>query len=156
MAQSINTEEQEQAFRTFAALMVLLLAMVACIIAALITLRLRHVAQAYLTQEVTIIAEPVALSPIFTPEVQYWASDIKRWSEVYGLDPDMVATIMQIESCGNPVVASPAGAQGLFQVCEMTWQLRGQSGARQVPEAKLALGQTLGLGGNASAVVLKK
>jgi len=47
-------------------------------------------------------------------------------------------------------------AMGVFQVCELTWQLRGQSGARQVPEAKLGLGQTLGLGGNASAVVLKR
>jgi hypothetical protein len=45
---------------------------------------------------------------------------------------------------------------GVFQVCELAWQLRGQSGPRQVPDAKLALAQTLGLGGNASAVVLKK
>jgi acetyl-CoA acetyltransferase len=47
-------------------------------------------------------------------------------------------------------------AMGVFQVCELTWQLRGQSGARQVPDAKVALAQTLGLGGNASAVVLKR
>jgi acetyl-CoA acetyltransferase len=47
-------------------------------------------------------------------------------------------------------------AMGVFQVCEMAWQLRGQAGARQVPDAKIALGQTLGLGGNASAVVLKR
>jgi acetyl-CoA acetyltransferase len=47
-------------------------------------------------------------------------------------------------------------AMGVFQICEMTWQLRAQAGARQVPGAKVALGQTLGLGGNASAVVLKR
>jgi len=46
-------------------------------------------------------------------------------------------------------------AMGVFQVCELAWQLRGQAGARQVPEAKIGLGQTLGLGGNATAVVLK-
>jgi len=46
-------------------------------------------------------------------------------------------------------------AMGLFQVCELTWQLRGQAGARQVPDARIGLGQTLGLGGNATAVVLK-
>lgn len=45
-------------------------------------------------------------------------------------------------------------AMGLFQLAEMTWQLRGQAGARQVPGARVALGQTLGLGGNGSAIVL--
>ncbi|MBW2270858.1 MAG: transporter [Deltaproteobacteria bacterium] len=47
-------------------------------------------------------------------------------------------------------------AMGVFQVCELTWQLRGEAGARQVPDAKLGLGQTLGLGGNGTAVVLKR
>ena len=47
-------------------------------------------------------------------------------------------------------------AMGVFQVCELTWQLRGESGERQVPNAKLGLGQTLGLGGNGTAVVLKR
>jgi acetyl-CoA acetyltransferase len=46
-------------------------------------------------------------------------------------------------------------AQGLFQICELGWQLRGESGARQVPNAKVGLAQTIGLGGNATAVVLK-
>ncbi len=47
-------------------------------------------------------------------------------------------------------------AMGVFQVCELTWQLRGESGERQVPNAKVGLGQTLGLGGNGTAVVLKR
>jgi len=47
-------------------------------------------------------------------------------------------------------------AMGVFQVCELTWELRGEAGARQVPGAKVALGQTLGLGSNATAVVLKR
>jgi acetyl-CoA acetyltransferase len=46
-------------------------------------------------------------------------------------------------------------AQGIFQICETTWQLRGQAGARQVPGAKLGMAQTIGLGGNGTAVVLK-
>ncbi len=46
-------------------------------------------------------------------------------------------------------------AQGLFQICELGWQLRGEAGARQVPNAKVGLCQTIGLGGNATAVVLK-
>jgi acetyl-CoA acetyltransferase len=47
-------------------------------------------------------------------------------------------------------------AQGLFQICELGWQLRGEAGARQVPDAQVGLGQSLGLGGNATAVVLKR
>jgi len=56
------------------------------------------------------------LSPIFTPEVQFWQSDILRWAAEFGLDPNLVATVMQIESCGNPDAQSSAGATGLFQV----------------------------------------
>lgn len=47
-------------------------------------------------------------------------------------------------------------AMGVFQVCELAWQLRGEAGARQVPDARLGLGQTLGLGGNGTAVILKR
>jgi len=46
-------------------------------------------------------------------------------------------------------------AQGIFQVCELGWQLRGEAGGRQVPNAKIGLAQTIGLGGNGTAVVLK-
>lgn len=56
------------------------------------------------------------ISPVFTQEVRYWQSKIMEWSRLYNLDPDIIATIMQIESCGNPDAASYAGAQGLFQV----------------------------------------
>jgi acetyl-CoA acetyltransferase len=41
----------------------------------------------------------------------------------------------------------PLGATGLAQCAELTWQLRGQAGARQVPGANLALAHNLGLGG---------
>ncbi len=61
--------------------------------------------------------QPVSgLSPIFTPEVQFWADDIIQWATAYGLDPNLIATVIQIESCGDPTAGSPAGAQGLFQV----------------------------------------
>lgn len=56
------------------------------------------------------------ISPVFTPEVQHWAPKIVEWSAQHSLDPDIVATIMQIESCGDPGATSHAGAQGLFQV----------------------------------------
>ena len=57
-----------------------------------------------------------ALSPIFTPEVQYWGTYIIAWSAEFGLDPNLAATVMQIESCGYQQAVSSAGALGLFQV----------------------------------------
>ncbi|MCJ7514125.1 MAG: transglycosylase SLT domain-containing protein [Anaerolineales bacterium] len=52
----------------------------------------------------------------FTPEVRRWSAHILRWASDYDLPPELVATVMQIESCGAPGVRSPAGAAGLFQV----------------------------------------
>lgn len=56
------------------------------------------------------------LAPFFTVEVQFWADEIIAWSEAFGLDANLIATIMQIESCGNPYAVSDVGAMGLFQV----------------------------------------
>jgi soluble lytic murein transglycosylase-like protein len=56
------------------------------------------------------------LSPIFTQEVQHWGPDIVRWANAASLDPNLVAVIMQIESCGDPQAVSRSGAMGLFQV----------------------------------------
>lgn len=41
----------------------------------------------------------------------------------------------------------PLGATGLAQCAELTLQLRGEAGARQVPGARVALAHNLGLGG---------
>lgn len=57
-----------------------------------------------------------SLSPIFTPEIQYWADSIIRWAAASNLDPNLAAVVMQIESCGDPRATSRAGAMGLFQV----------------------------------------
>jgi soluble lytic murein transglycosylase-like protein len=56
------------------------------------------------------------LSPVFTPEIQYWGPLIKAWAIAYQIDPNLIATVIQIESCGDPTITSNAGAQGLFQV----------------------------------------
>ncbi len=52
----------------------------------------------------------------FTPEVQRWGGQIERWAEEYDLPVELVAIVMQIESCGDPTAVSSAGARGLFQV----------------------------------------
>lgn len=59
---------------------------------------------------------PSNLSPIFQQEVLHWSDSIIRWASASNLDPNLVATIMQIESCGDPRATSSAGAMGLFQV----------------------------------------
>jgi len=56
------------------------------------------------------------IADFFTPEVQYWEPQIVQWASQHSLDPNAVATIMQIESCGDPRAVSVAGARGLFQV----------------------------------------
>lgn len=45
-------------------------------------------------------------------------------------------------------------AQALAQVCELTWQLRGQAGARQVPDARAGVTANQGLFGHGSSVVV--
>jgi hypothetical protein len=56
------------------------------------------------------------ISASFTPEIQFWGENIVRWSAAFGLDPNLAATVMQIESCGDPRATSRSGAMGLFQV----------------------------------------
>lgn len=63
-----------------------------------------------------IPAASADLAPFFTAEVDHWRDDILRWATTYRLDPNLVATVIQIESCGNPRISSTAGAQGLMQV----------------------------------------
>jgi soluble lytic murein transglycosylase-like protein len=79
------------------------------------------------SDEGSIQAEPISiiqpseaslefLSPIFTKEVLFWEKDILDWANTYHLDPNLVAIVMQIESCGHPKIESRSGAKGLFQV----------------------------------------
>ncbi len=49
----------------------------------------------------------------------------------------------------------PIGATGLAQCAELVWHLRGQAGARQVPNASIALQHNLGLGGAAVVTLYK-
>jgi soluble lytic murein transglycosylase-like protein len=57
-----------------------------------------------------------SIAVFFRPEVQYWRKALVRWAAAAGVDPNLAAVVMQIESCGNPVARSRSGALGLFQV----------------------------------------
>ena len=50
----------------------------------------------------------------------------------------------------------PVGASHLGQVYEIVSQLRGQSGQRQVADAKVGLAHVLGAGGNCAVTILKR
>jgi acetyl-CoA acetyltransferase len=67
---------------------------------------------------------------------------------------------------GGRVPVNPSGglacfgeavpAQAIAQVCELTWQLRGQAGARQVEGARVGITANQGLFGHGSSVIVKK
>jgi soluble lytic murein transglycosylase-like protein len=56
------------------------------------------------------------LAEFYADEVLYWRDDIRRWAKQYDVNPNVIAIVMQIESCGAPNVMSSAGALGLMQV----------------------------------------
>ena len=47
-------------------------------------------------------------------------------------------------------------AQAIAQVCELTWQLRGECGDRQVPGASVGLSVNQGLFGHGSSVIVTR
>jgi acetyl-CoA acetyltransferase len=71
-----------------------------------------------------------------------------------------------ITAIGGRVPVNPSGglacfgeavpAQALAQVCEVTWQLRGQAGARQVEGATVGVTANKGLFGHGSSVLLTR
>lgn len=88
--------------------------------------------------------QAASLAPLFDPAVRHWQERVIAWSTRFGLDPNLVATVMQIESCGDPGALSHSGAMGLFQVMPFHF-LAGEDGFD--PEVNAARGLNyLGLG----------
>lgn len=73
-------------------------------------------AQTTATPALSSTSAPTQIATFFSPSVLFWEKEIIQWSTEAGLDPNLVATVMQIESCGDPRALSPSGAMGLFQV----------------------------------------
>ncbi|GAB5491839.1 MAG: hypothetical protein Phog2KO_20540 [Phototrophicaceae bacterium] len=65
------------------------------------------------SQDNHLFADNGILAPLYTATVQQWASDIARWTSNTDISPDMLAVVMQLESCGNPSVVG-----GLFGVAD--------------------------------------
>jgi len=56
------------------------------------------------------------LAPYWSPRVQQWQSLIAQEAERRELDPDLLASLVWIESRGDAVAVGPVGAVGLMQV----------------------------------------
>jgi acetyl-CoA acyltransferase len=67
---------------------------------------------------------------------------VERQATTYGGSGPVVNPSGGLISKGHPL-----GATGLAQCAELTWQLRGEAEARQVPDAEVALQHNIGLGG---------
>lgn len=79
-----------------------------------------------------------------------WASDSGAQLGATGRLP--ISTFGGLKSRGNPV-----GATGIYQAVEAVLQLRGQAGKLQVPDAKVALIQSIaGVGSTAVSHVLRR
>ncbi|MFH9421814.1 lipid-transfer protein [Streptomyces sp. NPDC017529] len=89
-----------------------------------------------------------------------------QWYEDLGLCPaGEGAKLLRegVTALGGRLPVNPSGglasfgeavpAQAIAQVCELTWQLRGRAGARQVPGARAGITANQGLFGHGSAVI---
>lgn len=84
----------------------------------------------------------------------YWPDTISRWSDLIiqfsnnnGLDPNLVAAVIEEESKGDPRRVSPAGAVGLMQIMsyEAGFSWRPKASRLKIPEVNLEWGtNTLG------------
>jgi acetyl-CoA acetyltransferase len=89
-------------------------------------------------------------------------SDVDAAEPLASADPDVDALRRPKEgpainrSGGLLSKGEPLGASGLGQVVELVRQLRGQAGARQVPDARIGLAHTIGRGANASVTIVSR
>ena len=60
--------------------------------------------------------QALALGSAVPPEIKRWEPLILKYSAQDGVDPNLVAAIMESESQGDPNATSPVGAAGLMQV----------------------------------------
>ncbi len=56
------------------------------------------------------------LSPIWNAPIRQWSMEIDKEARANGLDPDFIAAVMHVESNGDQIVVSRAGAVGLMGV----------------------------------------
>ena len=86
--------------------------------------------------------DPAALCAYWQPNIMRWAELITKYARDNGLDPNLVAALIEEESKGNSNLVSSAGAVGLMQIMPyeagFTWRPRTR--ALKGPEANLEWG----------------
>ena len=93
---------------------------------------------------------------------------ILAWPELFGFyEPGRGDWMLDNGKLGvdGTVAVNPSGgflsfgeattAQAVLQICELTWQLRGQAERHQVGDARVGMSAVLGLGANGGSVILK-
>ncbi len=83
------------------------------------------------------------------PQGKAWKMELDGETEIRGSLP--VNTDGGLQGMGHPF-----GATGIRMVHELTGQLRGEAGVRQVKNARIGLAQNSGAGGVATCFILKK
>ena len=91
------------------------------------------------------------------------------WYEHIGLcEPGMARNLLHNgdTTIGGRIPVNPSGGLGAFgeaipaqaiaQVCELTWQLRGEAGERQVDEASIGMSINYGMFGHGSSVIARR
>jgi len=92
------------------------------------------------------IAEIMAIEDLgFFPKGQGGPASLEGKTKLEGEIP--INTSGGLKACGHPV-----GATGVKQAVEITWQLRGEAGERQIKDASVGLSHNVG-GSGATAVV---
>ncbi|MBI4294680.1 MAG: lipid-transfer protein [Chloroflexi bacterium] len=108
---------------------------------------------------------PEDLDFVELPDNSSWHELV--YSEIVGLcKPGEAERLLDegVTELGGKIPVCPSGgvssfgeavaAQHLAMVCELVWQLRGESGARQVPNARVGLAQSYGAQGNSATIIL--
>jgi hypothetical protein len=95
-----------------------------------------------LAKPIIVQAEDSSLCAYWQPNITKWADLIIKYATDNGLDPNLVAAIVEEESKGNPYLISNAGAVGLMQIMPyeagFTWRPRGY--VLRQPDANLEWG----------------
>ncbi len=81
------------------------------------------------------------LNPHLTPgQLERIEAAVSRYSAKYGLDPLLVAAVIEVESSGRPWARSPAGALGLMQVMPYMIRPMAMAGNPSTVEANVEAG----------------
>jgi hypothetical protein len=72
----------------------------------------------FLPQEIAVPVENIVSNNL--QGKQDFESIVRQAGQKYGVDPFLIKAVMQVESSGNPMAVSKAGAQGLMQIMPKT------------------------------------